>query len=61
MQYLINIKYNGKPNPRNSSSLEFPHKETSFFIIGFKQQVQYTFFVCNIFISSTRPGLTAFA
>jgi hypothetical protein len=57
----MNIKYNGKPNPRNYNYFELLHNEISFFIIGFKQHVQYTSFVCWVFILSTSPGFKAFA
>lgn len=61
MQYLMKMKYKGKPNPMNSNSLELFKSETGSFIIGFKQQGQNTLLELGLRRSSTNPGLLALA
>jgi len=61
IQYLMKMKYNGNPNPRNSNYLELFNRETSFLMIGFKQHGQNTLLELGLSKSSVRPGLLALA
>ncbi len=61
IQYLMKMKYNGKPNPMNYNYLELFSSGTEVFIIGRKQHGQNTFLEFGLRKSSTSPGLLALA
>jgi hypothetical protein len=61
MQYFRKIKYTGNPNPKNSNSLEFEHRGTSYFSIGFKQHLQKIPFPALLMRLCEIPGLLALA
>jgi hypothetical protein len=61
MQYLMKMKYNGNPNPMNSSYFELFRRGISLLIIGLRQHGQNTLLELGLSMSSTSPGLLAFA